>query len=114
MIARVWSAQATGAQAPAYVEHLRGQILPALRRLDGYAGALLLERPADGAVEVVVVTFWRSLDAVRAFAGDDLEKAVVADEAAALLTRFDPRVRHYEVAVQDGTGPGIVGVSGTA
>lgn len=114
MIARVWSAQATEAQAPAYVEHLRGQVLPALRRVDGYAGALLLERPAAGAVEVVVVTFWRSVESVRGFAGEDAEKAVVADEAAALLTRFDPRVRHYEIVVQDGAGPGIVGVSGTA
>jgi heme-degrading monooxygenase HmoA len=53
---------------------------------------------------VVVVTFWRSAEAVRAFAGDDPEQAVVADEAAALLTDFDRRVRHYEVVVEDGPG----------
>jgi heme-degrading monooxygenase HmoA len=53
---------------------------------------------------VVVVTFWRSAEAVRAFAGDDPEQAVVADEAAALLTDFDRRVRHYEVVAEDGPG----------
>jgi heme-degrading monooxygenase HmoA len=102
LIARVWSAQATQAQAPEYAEHLRAKVLPALRGVDGYAGAILLEREVSGAVEIVVLTFWRSLDSVRGFAGDDLEGAVVAEEAAALLTRFDQRVRHYEVAVKDG------------
>jgi heme-degrading monooxygenase HmoA len=101
MIARLWSAHTTTAKAPAYVEHLRTQVLPALRRVDGYGGALLLERAGPDAVEVIVLTFWRSLDAIRGFAGNDLEGAVVAEEAAALLTQFDRRVRHYDVAVQD-------------
>ena len=101
MIARLWTAQTTHAQAPAYAEHLRTHVLPALRRVDGYGGAMLLERALPGAVEVIVLTFWRSADAIRAFAGADVEGAVVAEEAAALLTHFDRRVRHYEVAVID-------------
>jgi heme-degrading monooxygenase HmoA len=101
MIARVWSAQTTPAQAPAYVEHLRAQVLPAVRKVDGYGGALLLERAIPGAVEIIVLTFWQSVDSIRGFAGADLEAAVVAEEAAALLTQFDQRVRHYDVAVKD-------------
>ena len=104
MIARVWSAQATPAQAPAYIDHLRGDVLPKLKALDGYAGAWLFERALVSDVEIVVTTFWQSLDAIRAFAGDELDRAVVAPEAAALLTQFDRRVRHYEVAVMDDTG----------
>jgi heme-degrading monooxygenase HmoA len=101
MIARVWSAQTTDLQAPNYVEHLKTRVIPGVRTVDGFAGAMLLERAIPGAVEVIVITFWRSVDAIRGFAGDDLETAVVADEAAALLTQFDRRVRHYEVAVKD-------------
>jgi heme-degrading monooxygenase HmoA len=101
MIARVWSAQTAVAGTPAYVEHLREQVLPALRALDGYGGAMLLERPLADEVEVIVITFWQSVDAIRDFAGDDLEAAVVAEEAAAILTQFDRRVTHYEVAVKD-------------
>ena len=101
MIARFWSAQATHTQAPAYVEHLRAQVLPAARSVDGYGGALLLERALPDGVEIIVLTFWRSLDSVRGFAGADLEAAVVAEEAATLLTEFDRRVRHYEVALRD-------------
>ena len=101
MIARVWSAQTTPAQAPAYASHLRERVLPALRKVPGYAGAKLLERAMADAVEVVVITFWQSAEAIRAFAGADAEAAVVAEEAAALLTQFDRRVRHYEVVVDE-------------
>jgi heme-degrading monooxygenase HmoA len=104
MIARVWSAQTTPAQAPAYASHLRERVLPALRKVPGYAGAKLLERAMADAVEVVVITFWQSAEAIRAFAGADAEAAVVAEEAAALLTQFDRRVRHYAVVVEEGLG----------
>ena len=104
MIARVWSAQTTPAQAPAYARHLRDRALPAIRKVPGYAGVRLLERALAGAVEIVVITFWESAEAVRRFAGADLEEAVVAEEAVALLTQFDRRVRHYEVVVEEGKG----------
>jgi heme-degrading monooxygenase HmoA len=66
---------------------------------------MLLERSTSGGVEVVVITLWRSLDAIRGFAGADLEGAVVADEAAALLSRYDRRARHYDLVVEDGASP---------
>jgi hypothetical protein len=66
--------------------------------MKGYRGALLLERGLPGAVEIMVLTFWQSIESVRDFAGADVEGAVVAAEAAALLTQFDRRVRHYEVS----------------
>lgn len=101
MIARLWSAQATPAHAPGYVEHLRDHVLPATRAVEGYAGAMLLERETAETVELIVVTLWESLDAIEGFAGTDVERAVVADEAAAVLTGFDDRVRHYRIAVRD-------------
>lgn len=101
MIARVWSARTTPVQVSAYVDHLRAHVLPTVRTVDGYAGAVLLARKASGEVEILVITWWRSLDAIRGFAGTDPEEAVVADEAAAVLTQFDRRVRHYELVVED-------------
>src|SRR5207245_1397134 len=82
MIARLWSADTTPAQAPAYAEHLRAHVLPALNAIEGYAGATLLERTTPAAVEIIVITWWRSLEAIRGFSGADLEHAVIADEAA--------------------------------
>ena len=101
MVARYWSARTTPERAPQYAEHLERHVLPALRALAGYAGARLLQRTTDTGVEVVVLTWWDSLEAIRAFAGEDLDTAVVADAAAALLSDHDRRVKHYEVVVQD-------------
>jgi heme-degrading monooxygenase HmoA len=102
MIARVWSARTTPARAPAYVEHLRTRVVPQLRGLDGYQGAWLFRLDEYDETELIVVTRWRSKDSIRAFAGDDAEAAVVEDAAAALLTRFDRRVRHYDIVMEDG------------
>jgi heme-degrading monooxygenase HmoA len=99
MIGRVWRGWTTTELAPRYVAHLRQETFPALAGMDGHDGAYALRREADGEVEFVVLTLWRSLDAVRAFAGDDYEAAVVPPAAARALTRFDDRVTHYEVAV---------------
>ncbi|MCI0375992.1 MAG: hypothetical protein L0215_00145 [Gemmataceae bacterium] len=75
--------------------------MPSLKSLTGYEGAMLLERAVSDTVEIIVITFWKSAEAIRSFAGVDLKGAVIANEALALLTQFDQRVRHYEVAVKD-------------
>ena len=101
MIARLWSATTTADRAAKYTEYLRAHVLPTLRRIDGYIEAMLLERREGHIVKVTVMTLWRSLDDIRAFAGDDIERAVVADEAAALLTDYDRRVTHANVVLAD-------------
>jgi heme-degrading monooxygenase HmoA len=100
MIARTWTAQATREQAPRYAEHLRASVLPKLEAVDGYRSAMLLARDTGSGAELIVVTFWDSLGAIELFAGSDAERAVVDDEAAALLTTFDRTVRHYDVVFQ--------------
>ena len=100
-ILRRWSARTTEAQLPKYLEHFSKNVLPELRRVPGYLGANVSLRRAQGEVEIVVETNWRSLESIRAFAGSDVEAAVVAPEAAALLTSFDRSVRHCEVVLSD-------------
>ena len=60
-------------------------------------GATLSKREEGERVEFVVLTRWKSLDAVRAFAGADLDRAVVEPGAVAALSDYDRTVRHYEV-----------------
>src|SRR5258708_14747037 len=100
-ITRHWSARTTEAQLPRYLDHFSINVVPELRRVAGYLGATISLRRLESQIEIVVETTWRSLDAIRNFAGPDLEAAVVADEAATLLTNFDRRVRHYEIAISD-------------
>ena len=100
-ILRTWSARTTEAQLPKYLEHFSQKVLPELRRVPGYLGATVSLRQLEIEVEIVVETTWRTLESIRNFAGPDLEAALVADEAAALLTNFERRVRHFEVAISD-------------
>lgn len=97
MIARIWRGQATPDKADAYYRHVTGTVLPEVALLPGHRGGYVLRREADGAVEFLVVTLWDSMDAVRAFAGADPERAVVEPAARAVLSGYDDFVRHYDV-----------------
>jgi heme-degrading monooxygenase HmoA len=97
MIARHWRGRASSDTASAYLDHLRTDTLARLRALDGHRGAYVLRREVGRDVEFVVLTLWDSLAAVRAFAGDDYEAAVVPPEARNLLASFDERALHYDV-----------------
>ena len=99
MIARVWTAHAERQKVGDYIAHLRDVVLPMVRELPGFLGARLLEREDGDQVEIVVITEWESLDHIRAFAGANIEQAVIAAEAKALLTTFDTKVRHYRIVI---------------
>ena len=100
-ILRRWSARTSEARLPKYLEHFTKNVLPELHRVPGYLGATVSHRHLESEVEIFVETTWRSLDSIRNFAGPDLETAVVTGQAAALLTDFDRRVHHSEIAVTD-------------
>jgi heme-degrading monooxygenase HmoA len=105
MIGRLWHGWTTVDDAPRYEEHLRDETFPGLRDIDGYVDGYLLRRDSGDRVDFTVLTLWESLDAIRAFAGDDYETAVVPDAARRALRGFDERVTHYHVALGP-TSPG--------
>jgi heme-degrading monooxygenase HmoA len=72
---------------------------------------MLLTRRAEGQVEIIVATFWRSLEAIQPFTGSDIESDIVAEEAAAPLTDFDHRARHFDVASADSAGGFLASVN---
>jgi heme-degrading monooxygenase HmoA len=103
MVERVWSGRIkTAGEAAAYAAYFQRVVVPELQAVPGYRGARLSQRETDGGVEIVVNTAWESLDAIRGFAGDDIERAVVHSEAAALLAGYDRTVRHFEIVSEDG------------
>ncbi|MGH3405345.1 MAG: antibiotic biosynthesis monooxygenase [Streptosporangiaceae bacterium] len=101
MIMRYWRGWATPENADAYERVAREEVLPsfAARDLPGYRGSYLLRRPVGEDVEFAVIMIFDSIDAVRAFAGDDYEAAYVPASVREVLTRFDGRSAHYEVVV---------------
>ena len=99
MISRVWHGWTSRENANAYEELLRTEIFTGIakRSIQGYRGIHLLRRDVDDGVEFVTIMWFDSLDAVRAFAGEDYEAAVVPPKARKLLSRFDGRSAHYQV-----------------
>ncbi len=101
MTSRVWHGWTSRKNADAYEELLRTEIFSGIakRSIQGYRGIHLLRRDVDDGVEFVTIMWFDSLDAVRAFAGEDYEVAVVPAKARQLLSRFDSRSAHYQVIV---------------
>lgn len=101
MISRIWHGWTTPENADAYEALLKSEIFVGIqnRQIDGYRGIQLLRRDLGDEVEFVTIMWFDSLDAVRAFAGEDYEVAVVPPKAQAVLSRFDERSQHYEVRV---------------
>lgn len=107
MIARLWHGWTTPENADAYERLLRNEVFPGIeaRGVAGYRGIELLRRPLEaGEVEFVTVMWFDSIEAVRAFAGEDHDTAYVPPAARAVLSRFDARSAHYEVRVRRGPG----------
>lgn len=97
MIARVWKGWASVEDADSYERLLREVVYPGLRKLNGYGGGYILRRDDGEETEFVTVNFFDSVEAVKAFAGEDYEIPVFEPEARRLLSRVEPVAHHYDV-----------------
>lgn len=99
MIGRIWHGWTKPENADKYEQLLKEEIFPAIaaKKIVDYNGIQLFRRPVDSEVEFITIMWFESLDAVRAFAGEEYEVAVVPPKARVLLSRFDARSQHYEI-----------------
>jgi hypothetical protein len=100
MIARMWHGWTKLEKADAYESLLRDEMFPSIRRIEGSLDAYLLRREGGEEVEFVTITLFTSLDAVRRFAGDNYETAVLHPKAHALLSHHDSKSVHYEIRIR--------------
>ena len=99
MIARIWRGWVATPDTAAYVRYIEETGLTAYRTTPGNAGAWMLTRDiADGRTEIVTLSLWDSMDAVKAFAGADPEQAVFYPEDERFLVDRETTVTHFEVA----------------
>jgi len=105
MISRIRHGYASHADADAYESLFRTEIIRRIqdRRIPGYRGLHLLRRDLGQEVEFATIMWFDSIAAVREFAGEDYEAAVVPVEARELLSRFVARSQQYEVLVEGGS-----------
>jgi heme-degrading monooxygenase HmoA len=98
MISRNWRGVAKTEESDNYVEHLTAETFPQLSKIDGFVSASILRRPTSKGVEYLIVTTWQSMDAIKQFAGDAPDLAVVPEQVQAMMVEYDREVAHYEVA----------------
>ncbi|MGB6985452.1 MAG: hypothetical protein WBD74_05665 [Candidatus Aquilonibacter sp.] len=100
MLVRYFTATVSRANAPKYYTFFRNTLTPELERIPGHRGALVLSNELDrDPVELTVLTFWESQQAIRLFAGDTANRAVVEPEARELLASFNEIVTEHVVEV---------------
>jgi heme-degrading monooxygenase HmoA len=97
MIARTWRGWTAAADADRYVDYLHATGVREYRGTPGNRGVFVLRRVEGDRAEFLLVTFWESMDAVRAFAGADERVAVFYPEDDALLVERERHADHFEV-----------------
>jgi heme-degrading monooxygenase HmoA len=102
MISRIWHGWTTPGNADKYEALLKEEIFVGIqnRQIRGFRSIQLLRREVGEEVEFVTIMLFDSLDAVREFAGENYEVAVVPAKARAVLSHFDERSQHYEVRAE--------------
>jgi heme-degrading monooxygenase HmoA len=108
MIVRCWKGVARIDFAEDYQRHVLTCVFPKLQAIHGYIGGRVMRRDVNAGVEFLVETEWISLDAIRAFAGNELDHAVVEPAAQATLRSFDHHVDHFQV-VEDSSSRRLSG-----
>lgn len=106
-ILREWRAEIRRATSAAYVEYVRATGMAEYRRTPGNLGAVIAVRDLDAErSEIVTLSWWTSLDAIRAFAGDPPDRArYFPHDSQYLLTRPES-VQHYRSTDVGSTGIG--------
>lgn len=104
MIIRTWRAIAANQNVvDTYGAHLERNTFREMRTLDGHIGASMSARQLGDKFEILFMSYWRDMDAVRQFAhGEDIHRAVVKESTQKLLDSFDPTVEYFEVQVKSG------------
>jgi heme-degrading monooxygenase HmoA len=97
MILREWRGRASLDKPDAYPRHFRTNVAVELKSVPGFRGASVYRQDRPDRIDFLVLTRWDSMDAIRAFAGDDISRAVVEPGAVAALVDYDDRVQHYRL-----------------
>jgi len=99
MVARIWHGYTTINNADKYEALLKTVVFPGIeaKQVKGFASIQLLRRLLDDEVEFVTIMLFTSIADIKAFSGEDYEKAYVPAQAREILARFDERAQHYEV-----------------
>jgi heme-degrading monooxygenase HmoA len=101
MIMRTWRGAVRPEDAQEYLDHQARTGVREYREIPGNLGVLVIRRDQGELIEVTTVSLWTSMDAVKAFAGEEPERAKFYPGDDALLAEADNHADHYEVVTED-------------
>jgi len=97
MIVRMWHGRVPTSKADAYRNFVNKRAIPDYQSVDGNISVHILERREGDITHFITLTFWKDLESIKAFAGEDVETAKYYPEDKDFLLEFEPKVVHYEV-----------------
>ena len=97
MVVRMWHGRVPISKARAYREFQKKRAIPDYQSVAGNISVHILERQEGEVAHFVTLTFWENMDAIKGFAGDDVELAKYYPEDKDFLLEFEPTVVHYNV-----------------
>jgi heme-degrading monooxygenase HmoA len=100
VVAREWKGRVAPARSDEYHQYLLGGVAK-LRSTRGCLGVQVMRRDEAGAVEFSVLSYWESREAIKAYAGQDIEKPHHLPKDRELLLELPTRVLHYDVTYTD-------------
>ena len=100
MIARLWHGRVPASKAKAYREFVTARAIPDYQSVEGNLSVHILERMEGEVTHFITLTFWKDLESIKGFAGEEVEVARYYPEDQDFLLEFEPTVVHYEVVGQ--------------
>lgn len=97
MIARMWHGITPEAKGDKYSDFLNERAIPDYRSTPGNLSVYILRRDDGDKTHFITLTFWESLDAIKGFAGDPVDRAKYYPEDRDYLLEFEPKVQHWEI-----------------
>ena len=96
MIARMWRGVVRREDADEYTDYINDTGIAEYTQTPGNRGAWMLRRDEGGETEFITLSMWDSRDAIKAFAGEDIEAAVLYPEDEKYLIG-ESSIAHYQV-----------------
>lgn len=96
MIARIWHGVTRAEQTAEYLKYLEATGIPDYKNTPGNQGVQVLQHTLGDQAHFTLISLWESYDAIRAFAGDDIERAYYYPEDEHFLLEKETTVTHHE------------------
>ena len=97
MISRHWIGIAKKERAEEYILHLQNDTFKKIKNIKGYISARILQREVKEGIEFLIITEWESIEAIKQFAGEQFNIAVVPQLVKEIMIKYEHEVKHYSV-----------------